>query len=103
MFSDDKYFNKRDVVNMCKYYLRVLGWNLTYYLGGHHAASKNLFYPFFYSPMLPSIINYLESLIEEDKISIIEDTLEGDDIDHTVIHQLMLILPPQSKELIPPS
>lgn len=100
-FKNDKYFEKRDIMNMCKYYLRTLEWNLEYYLGGHNAASKNLFYPFFYSPMLPSLINYLEYLIEDDKMSEIENKLENDPIQHSVVHQLMLIMPPQSKDLIP--
>ena len=100
-FKDEKYFDKRDVINMCKFYLRVLEWNLGYYLGGHNAVSKNLFYPFFYSPMLPSLINYLDYLLVEDKMSVINDKLEDDPIQHSVIHQLMLIMPPQSKNLIP--
>lgn len=100
-FKNGKYFEKRDIMNMCKFYLRVLEWNLEYYLGGHNAVSKNLFYPFFYSPMLPSLINYLEYLIEDNKMNEIENKLENDPIEHSSIHQLMLIMPPQSKNLIP--
>lgn len=101
MFKNQKYFDKEDIIQMCKYYLKVLEWNLEYYLNGHEKVSKNLFYPYFYSPMLLSLINYLEFLITNNELKTLENKLENDEIDHSVIHQLMLIMPPQSKDLIP--
>lgn len=98
---DGKFFTEKDIMHMCLYYLKVLEWNLGYYNEGHEMVSKNLFYPFFYSPMLPSLINFLEYLIKENKLYKLENKLEKDNIDHTIIHQLMLILPPQSIDLIP--
>jgi 5'-3' exonuclease len=100
-YADEKYFTSKDVESMCKFYLQVLEWNMQYYLKGNDVASKNLFYPYIYTPLLPSIINYLQYLITENKLSVVKHKIKEEKIDHSVIHQLMLVLPPRSANLIP--
>ena len=96
LYNGDKFFSRNDVANMCKFYCKILQWALYYYNMGDKRISKFLFYPFFYTPLLESLISYLENEPSFDK-----GILTNSDYELTVIHQLMLILPPSNKSLIP--
>ena len=98
LYGSDKFFNRNDVANMCKFYCKVLQWAMYYYNMGDKRVSKFLFYPFFYTPLLESLISYLEN---EEPSSFVKGILTDSDYELTVIHQLMLILPPSNKMLIP--
>lgn len=96
LYNNGIYYTCEDVKKMCKFYLKILQWAFYYYNMGDEKISKLLFYPFNYTPLLESLINYLES---GEKFT--DGILDNKGYELTVIHQLMLILPPQNKELIP--
>ena len=101
LYDGDKFFTRNDVANMCKFYCKILQWALYYYNMGDKRISKFLFYPFFYTPLLESLISYLDSEKSLDEPSFVKGILTNSDYGLTVIHQLMLILPPSNKMLIP--
>lgn len=100
-YKDDKYYSGKDVQNMCKYYLQTLQWATYYYNLGPRKVSDYLFYPYFYTPLLESVIGYLDSTLKKKDFSFTKNILLNRPSRLTVIHQLMMIMPPQLSHLIP--
>lgn len=98
IYDGEQFFNRSDIEKMCKFYLKILQWALYYYNLGDTRVSKFLFYPFFYTPLLENLIVYLEN---NEPHNFTGGILDDGEYELTVIHQLMLILPPSNKMLIP--
>lgn len=101
MYNKEKYYDSEDIMKMCKYFLKIIQWTLYYYTEGPKKVSDMLFYPFLYSPMLESLINFLEYEINSNGLDFTNNIRYKKDSGLTVIHQLMLIIPPQISEIIP--
>jgi len=103
LYKDDKYYEKKDISDMCKNYFKTLQWCLYYYNSGDKKINKDHFYPYSYTPLLESLINYLEYQLTLNPIprQITDNLFSSAKYDLTPIHQLMLILPPSNKVLIP--
>ena len=101
MYPDGKYYGEKDVSNMCKYYLKMLQWCLYYYNFGDKAINKMIFYPYNFTPLLESVINYLEFALNSKDESLYKGILSNSDYLLTPVQGLMLILPPANKSLIP--
>lgn len=98
LYKDDKFYTRKDVEKMCKFYFKILQWCLKYYNGGDKKVSKLIFYPFNFTPLIESMISYLQYKI---RINDANFHTNNEGYSLTPIHQLMLILPPSNKELIP--
>ena len=104
-YKDKKYFDGSDIAKMCIEYLKTMGWVYRYYTDGHTSVSNTHFYPYIYAPMADSIKTMLEKLFNDDKK--MPERLERlHDVDQqffeiTSNHQLMMVLPPKSINIIP--
>lgn len=101
MFPDKKYFAKKDIINMVYLFLKTYQWVLKYYTQGFRKISDLHFYPFFYAPMLDSVISYLAYLVKSQELDKVSDVYQKEEVNFTAIHQLLLILSPASIDLIP--
>lgn len=101
LYPDNKYYSSKDIEKMCKYYLKILQWALYYYNMGDTKINNMLFYPFNYTPLIENLINYLTYNLSIENHSLGKNILTSNKINLTPVHQLMLILPPSNKILIP--
>ena len=104
-YKDKKYFDGSDIAKMCIEYLKTMGWVYRYYTDGHLSVSNTHFYPYIYAPMADSIKTMLEKLFKDDK-KMPERLQRLHDVDQhffeiTSNHQLMMVLPPKSIDIIP--
>lgn len=97
-----KNYNKDDIVLMCINYLQMIQWVQYYYTEGFNYVSNLKFYHYLYNPLMSSVISVLKLLIKDKKIQVLDKVKRiNDNIDITVIHQLMTVLPLASIDLIP--
>ena len=101
MYKNGKYYGEKEVSNMCKFYLKILQWCLYYYNRGDSTINKMIFYPYHFTPLLESLINYLEFSLTTKDDSLDKGILSKSGYILTPVHGLMLILPPANKSLIP--
>ena len=87
--------------NMCKSYVNGLLWTLYYYIKGFNFINLKWYYEYYHSPLIIDIYGYIES-IKDNPNEILKDwmPLKGNSFIH-VFHQLLSIIPPKSKKLIP--
>jgi 5'-3' exonuclease len=97
----EKYFTTNDIVKMVVKYLQGFQWILKYYLYGFKNVSNMYYYPFKYTPLSLSVINYLKLLIDKNKLNILDKINNNIQENFTPLHQLLLVLPPSSLNLIP--
>lgn len=92
-----------DVNAVCRCYLHGIGWTLSYYFDGPQQALRQPWhYPYNYSPTLLDVSNYVST----HQATLLEDIQTGLS-SLTPIHiepqaQLLCVLPPTSKTLLPP-
>ena len=98
LYDSGKFYGEKDVTNMCKYYLKILQWCLYYYNRGDKTVNKMLFYPYNFTPLLESLINYLSFNISVKDDSLTKGILSDNGYILTPVHGLMLILPPDKGE-----
>lgn len=100
--KDNPYFEVSDVENMVIDFLRTMEWSLLYYTKGEDYINKDFFYKYLRAPMLEDCILVLERLndkrIDIDFSHIIVD--KSREITTTPIHQLLMVIPPDSISLI---
>jgi 5'-3' exonuclease len=80
---------------MCNFYIQGLVWNMKYYLSG--CISTSWYYPYLHAPTFQSLYNRLCDLNQE-KLDI---CVPKDEKKYTAFEQLILVLPPQSVNLLP--
>lgn len=101
LYKDNKFYSKRDVEKMCNEYFKILQWSLHYYNKGDKKINKMFFYPFFFTPLIESMISYLEYKVRLQDDNFSKYVLDFSNYQLTPVHQLMLILPPSNNILIP--
>ena len=84
------YVDKREVQEICHEYLKIMEWNLAYYMKG--CPDWEYYYPYPYAPFAKDILqamsHYKSVVFPCNKAC-------------TPFEQLMLVLPPSSKKLLP--
>ena len=95
-----------NIKNICKKYLEGLLWITNYYFD--LSASHDWYFHYHYAPCVSDLHKYLMSLDEEtinkmkDELKRDDDKLSKEEKDFNLAHlQLLLVLPPQSKSLLP--
>ena len=81
---------------MCKEYINGLAWNLHYYTTPNPIkdSDQGWYYPYIHAPLLTDLVEYLE---EEDNTI----DLPTSNKQYTCLEQLAIVLPPQSRHLLP--
>ncbi|KAJ2718403.1 exonuclease II Exo2, partial [Coemansia sp. Cherry 401B] len=80
------------VLPLCRSYIGTLQWVLQYYY--HGCQSWSWYYPFHYAPCISDLCADLESYAVDSF---------PDDVPYTPYEQLMCVLPPYSRKLLPPA
>ena len=101
MYSGEEYFTTRDITKMVIKFLQTFQWVLKYYLIGPEKVPNSFFYPYNYTPLSISVINYLKLLLREKKVHHLDKVLELRNYSFHAAHQLLMVLPPFSIDLIP--
>ena len=88
--------NESDIQKMCKEYINGLAWNLHYYTTPNPIkdSDQGWYYPYIHAPLLTDLVEYLE---EEDNTI----DLPTSNKQYTCLEQLAIVLPPQSRHLLP--
>lgn len=90
------YSDKIMVHNFCKNYLQGLEWVQYYY---HNKPNNwHWFFPYHYTPLVNDIVDYLENSSKGTKLTRVSNKLLNP---INPIQQLLCVVPPRSKDLIP--
>lgn len=81
----------QNIAHICRKYWSTMKWTLEYYING--CVDWNWYYPYEYAPLVEDIIAYSKT---------INETPFKPSQPMEVYHQLMVILPPSSFDLLPP-
>ena len=100
LYNND-FYDTEDIENMCLQYLKTLEWCHIYYTEGYKKVSNYHFYNYNYLPLSVDVETYLEKMIKSSKREKLEDVKHVVDQNFNCLEQLMMVLPPQSLELIP--
>lgn len=100
-YKDGEYFTTRDIVKMVIKFLQTFQWVLKYYLLGPEKVPNSFFYPYKYTPLSISVINYMKLLMQQNKIKMLNNVMSAKNYDFHVVHQLLMVLPPDKLDLIP--
>ena len=98
LYKKHKYYDEDDIENMCLQYLQTIQWCHLYYTEGLKCVSNYHFYNYDYLPLTVDIETYLDNLSNKQKL---EDVRYKEGEDFNSLEQLMMVLPPQSLNLIP--
>ena len=100
-YKNKEYFTTRDIIKMIIKYLQSFQWVLKYYLLGPNKVPNSFFYPYKYTPITISIVNYMKLLGQKNKLDFLNKVMEMENYDFHIVHQLLMVLPPQKIDLIP--
>lgn len=103
-YKDGVFFTDNDITLKCLSYIRIIQWILTYYTDGYKDISHEVFYPYFYAPMIEDVILTLKGLSEasnETKDSWLNVLKKDNELVITPVHQLLSVIPSNSIKLIP--
>ena len=98
---NDNFYDEDDIENMCLQYLKTLEWCHIYYTEGYKKVSNYHFYNYNYLPLSVDIETYLEKMINSSSEKKLENVTYEKDENFNCLEQLMMVLPPQSLNLIP--
>jgi 5'-3' exonuclease len=87
------------IYNMCHDYLTTLSWIYLYYKQGTSAINQDWLYPYYHTPLLIDLSDYMQSLKSLKRIRGYK--AYADMKTFTVLHQLIAVLPLKSKNLLP--
>ena len=91
---------KEGIQEMCLEYFKGMQWIMRYYLFGHSAVTSRFIYVYHYAPLVKDMLAVMENNM--DKLPTIESiTNHIDDPIITPIHQLLMVQPNSSWDLIP--
>ncbi len=102
-----EYYTKKDLFNMSVDYLKIMQWFLHYYLKGYRYVSQQFFYPYHITPLLHNLNYYLKTILDRGNEHILSSGITSvsdkgkDYFVITPIHQLLSVLPHDSKKIIP--
>jgi hypothetical protein len=86
------------IERMCYQYLAGFFWIYKYYNQGMDAVNSNWFYPYFHAPMISDLAVYIA---KPDLINYINYVLTPVSYNLSPVEQLLIVTPPQSKDLLP--
>lgn len=96
------YVSEESSIEMYKQYLTGLQWILLYYVRGTENVNKFWSYTYTQSPMMEDIYHYTKVMVESGRNIRVSDLLnKPTDPNFGPIHQLLSVMPPKSKDLIP--
>lgn len=95
LFSGEK-FDQTRIDGVCADYLRSIIWVIEYYV--HGLPSWKIAYKWHYAPLMTDFSSYLSKLNQEEFKKLSKFSLENSS---KPIEQLLSILPPKSKDLVP--
>lgn len=106
LYRNGEYYTKKDINHMCLYYLKTVQWIQYYYTRGYKSVSSFHFYPYIYTPLPHDVYDYMTDILkvskDKDKSVLTKNILfDVDDEEFTAVHQLAMVMPPQSIGLIP--
>jgi hypothetical protein len=87
---------------MCVQYFSGMAWISLYYRKGMRGVNTNWSYPFFYAPMLQDLAITIRDLAKND-LQLEEVKMSSKILKYNIVHQMLCILPPASKTLLPPA
>jgi len=98
----DLSYDDEDIDVMCSEYLKMFSWIQRYYFYGD--VKWDMYYPYHHAPLITDINKFL-SKYEIEKIEpVLNNVISSNPKvkgDYNMLHQLLAILPPVSKDLIP--
>lgn len=100
-YNKEEFFSTKDIIKMVIKYLQAFQWVLKYYLYGPKKVPNSFYYPYKYTPLTLSVVNYLKSIMKNNKLDILNKVMERDNYPFNVVHQLMMVIPPPSIDIIP--
>jgi hypothetical protein len=91
------------VVSMVENYLTGLAWVFSYYANGMNTINVNYNYRYQHAPLFRDIASVLEQLVTSGQIdaTVAEYAASPDQVAFNPVHQLLSVLPPRSKRLLP--
>jgi len=93
-----------DVLGMCTSYIRGLFWTIQYYLLGQDSVTWLWHYPYYRAPLFRDMAAVYRA-INNKKLRKYDDVIDvspvENEIRHTPIHQLLMVMPPQSLRYVP--
>lgn len=98
----DLSYDEQDIDVMCSEYLKMFSWVQRYYFYGD--VKWDMYYPYHYAPLISDINAFLSKHKIETIEPVLNKVISSDPKikgDYNMLHQLLAILPPASKDLIP--
>jgi len=94
------------ILKICKEYYSGMLWTLSYYFEGMSTVSSEWYYPFHYSPLLSDLLIYFQALDNsakkgDGKYRTPKVRYNKSQINFTVVHQLLSVIPPLSGDILP--
>lgn len=107
-YKDHRYYNEQDLGQMVITFLKTFQWVHKYYTEGFTKVSNTHFYPYFYTPLANTIHNILSTIYSPDqkqhrkrRIAKLRDVGSDKNVVLTAVHQLLAVIPPVSRSIIP--
>ena len=95
------YYNQKDIDDMCYNFLKMVQWNHLYYTKGLNYVSDYNFYPYRYTPLTQDLQNYMQRNMPNFKTLHQQVIKDKNQKPFNAVEQLMMVLPPQSIDLLP--
>jgi 5'-3' exonuclease len=93
------------IKEMCMEYFKGMQWIMRYYMAGHNAISSQYIYVYHYAPLIQDMFRVLNEAIIENGITSLPtiDSISSSLKDPVItpIHQLLMVQPKKSWDLIP--
>lgn len=97
-----EFYTEEDINTMCKKMCQTIQWNHLYYTEGYKNVNNLHFYNFLYTPLTEDMENYIAmNLNNKNNISLRKEVQYNHDNGLNIMQQLLSILAPQSKSLLP--
>ena len=108
-YRNNSYYNEQDIGQMVISFLKTMQWVHKYYTEGFTKVSNTHFYPYFHTPLAKSVLQHpADHLLFEPKAAPqapdqakFYDVGGEDNVELTAIHQLLSVIPPVSRAIIP--
>ena len=107
-YRNNSYYNEQDIGQMVISFLKTMQWVHKYYTEGFTKVSNTHFYPYFHTPLAKSVYSILRTIYSSNqkqhlrrRIDKFYDVGGEDNVELTAIHQLLSVIPPVSRAIIP--
>lgn len=107
-YRNNQYYNEQDIGQMVIMFLKTFQWVHKYYTEGFTKVSNTHFYPYFHTPLFKSVYSILKTIYSSDqkkhlkrRMDKLYDVGNENNVELTAVHQLLSVIPPVSKDIIP--